>query len=232
MKITYVTVSVDYSDYLEVAHRHNRGQFDDHVVVTAPHDLATQDFCVKNGFGLQVTDAFYTRGAFFNKGAGINAGLQLAYARANGAPEWICLMDADTFVPPDFRERVEAMGLDKEMLYGAQRTLLPTWRDYQTYLGEQDGWSQLKTPNGFAFGWLQLFHWDSAAFKALPSGAWYPQTPDCRDCDWMFMRNWGNLADEYTRAVGNVAKLPFNVYNLGPDGVNHFGRQSLSFSDA
>lgn len=234
MRITYVTVCVDYLDYLAVAYQHNRGQFDDMVVVTAPHDVATQRFCVENQIGLQVTDVFYRGGATFNKGAGLNEGLQLAYARTQSKGEsldWVAIMDADTFVPHDFRAQLVAANLNRELLYGARRTLLPTWGHYQIMQGEQDGWSQLKTPDGHAFGWLQLFHWDNPLFQRLPWGAWYPQTIDCRDCDWMFMRALGgDLADEYTRSVGNVAKLPFHVFNLGPDGVNHFGRRSVEFA--
>ena len=232
IKLSYVTICVDYLDYLSISYRHNRENFDDMIVVTAPHDLATQRFCVESNMGLQVTDAFYQHGAVFNKGAGLNAGLQLAYARAAARGEtldWVAILDADTFVPLNFREHLERLILDPECMYGARRVLLPTRVDYEDWVSGRRPEGSFKSPNGLAFGWLQLINWQSSAIKGRPWGEWYPQSRDCTECDWRFMHFWGDLADEYTRTVGNVRELPFSVYNLGPDGQNHVGRRSPPF---
>jgi hypothetical protein len=229
MRISYLTVCVNYVDYLAVSYKHNKGLFDDYTVVTSPEDSATQAFCQKNGLGCVITDVFYQEGAAFNKGAGLNVGLA-ARLQSGHAFDWVAIMDADTFVPMDFRAHLVRAKLDKEWLYGCKRVLIPTWADYQTALGANGGWSQLKVPNGFGFGWFQLFNWDSAAIKGQPWGEWYPQSYDCTECDWKFFRLWGDLRDEYTRSIGRLAELPFCAFNLGPDGVNHTGRVAPQFS--
>ncbi len=229
--ITYVTVSVDYSDFLGVTIPHNRAHFDDMVVVTAPRDVATQQLCVENHVGLAVTDVFYQQGARFNKGAGLNAGLQLANIRAKAGPlEWVAIMDADTYVPPEVDLRATVDTLDKEWFYGCERTLVPTWEDYQLVLADPArADKELTSPRGFGFGWFQLFHWDSAVIKGCAPGQWYPQSIDCTECDWRMMVKWGNLINDYQDAEGKVGKLPFKAINLGKDGENHGGRISPRF---
>lgn len=221
MRISHVTVCVDYLDYMEVALHHNRPEFDEFVVVTSHADRATQAFCAFHQITCVVTDAFYRGGAAFNKGAALNEGL----AALRPGAEWVCIMDADTFVPPGLRSHVAA--LDKEWMYGARRVLLPTWADYEG-LWTRDIESH-QCPEGFAFGWFQLFHWDSAAIKACAPGTWYPEGRDCTEVDWRFFRRFGDLVPGYESAVGRIAKLPFRVFNLGPDGINHTGRKSAPF---
>jgi hypothetical protein len=225
MHLSYVTVSVDYSDYLAITLRHNRPHFDDMIVVTAPRDRATQELCAREGVRCVVTDAFYHPfGVAFNKGAGLNAGLA-----ALKEPQWVAIFDADTFVHPTFRQDLEALPLDIEWLYGTERVLLPTYADYIALVTGARSVESFESPRGFAFGWMQLIHWGSHAMQSCVPGEWYPQGRDCTEVDWRFFRRWGNLINDYAAAEGRIAKLPFKSFNLGPHGVNHQARRSPAF---
>lgn len=235
MRLSYVTVAVNYLDLLRVAHHHNLGAaaFDDYVVVTSLRDAETVAWTQAHKEITPVyTDAFYEpAGVAFNKGAGLNEGLRAlegTLAQQGARPEWVAIMDADTFVPPDWRAQLKALTLDREWMYGARRVLLPTWADYERLW--TDDLDTFACPEGFGFGWLQLFHWDSAAFQGLPAGEWYPQGRDCTEVDWRFRERWGGFDVPYTVPNGKLAELPFRVFNLGPDGVNHKARVSPPFA--
>lgn len=231
MRLSYVTVCVNYLDRLRISHHHNVGQFDDYIIVTSPHDAETVGWTQAHKEVMPVyTDAFYRDGAVFNKGLALSEGLaalQSTLAEQGARPEWLAIMDADTFVPPDWREQLKRANLDKEYLYGARRVLLPTWADYEG-LWTRDIESYT-VPDGFGFGWLQLVHWDSAAFQSLPPGRWYPSGRDCTEVDWRFRDAWGSWLVPYTVPQGKLRELPFRVFNLGLDGVDHQGRKSAPF---
>lgn len=233
MRLSYVTTCVNYLDFLRVAHHHNvsAAAFDDYVIVTTTEDRDTLAWTQAHKEVLPVyTDAFYRGGARFNKGQALNEGLNALRATLEEqgiTPEWVAIMDADTFVPPDWRAQLAAANLDREWMYGARRVLLPTWADYERLW--TDDIESFACPEGFGFGWLQLFHWQSAAFQGRAPGAWYPQGRDCTEVDWKFFRAWGDLEPGYQRATGCITELPFRVFNLGPDGCNHMGRVSPPF---
>jgi hypothetical protein len=232
MRLSYVTVCVDYLDLLKVAHHHNLAQFDDYIVVTHPRDTETVAWTQAHKEVTPVyTDAFYRNGARFNKGLALSEGLnalRATLAEQGATPEWVALMDADTFVPPDWREQLKRANLDREWMYGARRVLLPTWADYERLW--TDDLDSFACPMGHSFGWLQLFHWESAAFQSrLATGEPYPQGNDCTEVDWRFRDAWGGWEVPYTVPRGKLAELPFRVFNLGKDGENHFGRVSAPF---
>ncbi len=236
MRLSYITVCVDYLDMLRVAHHHNlsAAAFDDYIVVTSPHDHATVNWTQGHKEVTPVyTDAFYRNGAKFNKGLALAEGLNALKSICE--PEWVAVMDADTFVPPDWRAKIAGVGsaapevqLDKEYLYGARRVLLPTFAEYERLW--KDDIETFASPEGYGFGWLQLFHWQSEAFQTLlASGAPYPSGRDCTEVDWIFRNAWGDFEIPYTVPRGKLAELPFKVFNLGKDGENHFGRVSAPF---
>ncbi len=236
MRLSYVTVCVNYLDLLRVSMHHNvsAAAFDDYVVVTSQNDIATINWAQSQPHVTPVyTDAFYRNGATFNKGLALAEGLNAL--RSICTPEWVCAMDADTFVLPDWRAQIVGtpenppkVQLDKEWLYGAERVLVPTWQEYERLWTDDLG--TFESPKGFAFGWLQLFHWQSQAFQSrIAAGEMYPSGRDCTEIDWKFHLPWGSLEPGYESAKGRIAKLPFKVINLGPHGANHTGRRSAPF---
>lgn len=235
MRLSYVTVCVNYLDRLRIAHHHNlsAAAFDDYLIVTNQRDLETTGWTQAHKEVLPVyTDSFYEpRGVAFNKGAGLTDGLRAlegVLAEQGAKPEWVAIMDADTFVPPDWRAQLQGLTLDPECLYGARRVLLPTFAEYERLW--TDDLETFASPEGYGFGWLQLVHWDSAAFRGLrESGEWYVASRDCTECDWRFREHWGGFDVPYTVPNRNLRELPFKVFNLGVDGVDHQGRVSAPF---
>ena len=225
MKITYVTVCVNYLDFLAVSYSHNKDEFDEFIVVTDKDDKNTQRFCETNSITCVITDKFYDNGAVFNKGLAINEGFKKMQN-----PDWVVFMDADTFVAPNFKASLPT--LDKEFFYGAKRILLPTFEHY-IKLGSGTPISSFECPLGAGFGFFQLFNWDSQVIKNSKDGDWYPSYPDCRQSDWMFRNKWGDYKQhsDYKICEGNFRELPTLVFNLGEHGKNHFGRVTPNFLD-
>ena len=129
MFLEAISVCVDYSDFLAHTLPQNRSYFDRWVIVTAPHDRATQRLCAHFHVECVVTEAFYRRGDRFNKGRGINAGLSRLRKR-----DWLLHLDADIVLPPRTREFLEAASLDPQCVYGIDRLMC---RDFNAWLNYQ-----------------------------------------------------------------------------------------------
>ncbi len=223
MKIEYVTACINYSDFLKVSYTFNKGQFDHYIVVTDFKDERTASFCRENGITLVQTNDFYKNGALFDRGGAYNRGLEhLKYH------DFVCMVDADTFVPPTFHKDIENLNLNKEFFYGAFRVLLKTPEDVKRYMaGAKD--EEFEIPEGFGYGWFQMFNWQSEVIKKSTPGVWYPSYYNCCESDWMFRAKWGTFEGSHAKWSGNFDKLPFNTYNLGQHGIDHFGRKSKEF---
>jgi hypothetical protein len=225
MKITYLTVCVNYLDFFAITYRHNKTEFDDFVVVTDLQDNFTEKYCNDNNIKVVKTNKFYENGAVFNKGLAINEGFKVMKN-----PDWVVFMDADTFVAPNFKKSLPE--LDKEFFYGARRVLLPTFDDY-IKLSKATSLDGFEIPSGAGFGWFQMFNWGSSVVQNSKIDELYPSFPDARESDWMFRNKWGDYVhgSNYTKIYGNYAELPLVVYNLGEHGKNHFGRVTPNFLD-
>jgi hypothetical protein len=116
MKIEAVIVSVDYADFLAETLPHNLPHFDRTLVITAPHDRATQDVCRRLSVPFYATNIFFKDGSKFNKARGVDFGL--SFLRDN---DWIVQLDADTYLPPMTRKWLEWRALDRESIYGIDR---------------------------------------------------------------------------------------------------------------
>jgi hypothetical protein len=225
MKVSYVTVCVNYIDFLAISLAHNRGRFDEMIVVTDTKDKDTHDFCEFNHIKYVKTDSFYVNGNVFNKGLALNYGLA-----ALDKPEWVAIMDADTFVPDDIWQKVDLNKLNVEYFYGCERILLPKFEDYYALFSENKRPEDFESPEGFGYGYFQLFHWQSKVIQSVPPGhCWYPPFPDCRESDWMFRLKWGDFDGSHAKWKGLFDKLPIKVFNLGEHGKNHFGRVTEKF---
>jgi hypothetical protein len=76
------------------------------------------------------TDAF-RQGGKFCKGKGINAGL--AVLRQT---DWLCHLDADIVLPPRAREFLDRAQLDRQCLYGIDRTMVPSWDAWARFVSD------------------------------------------------------------------------------------------------
>ncbi len=116
MRIEAVITCVNYADFLKHSLPLNINHLDHIVIVTSPTDKETKDLCQHYGVVCVDTDVFYEYGDPFNKGRGINVGLN--YCRQD---DWLLHLDADTVLPDHFKRVIGTAQLDKACLYGADR---------------------------------------------------------------------------------------------------------------
>lgn len=127
--IECVIVCHKFADFLCHTLPHNKSFFNRIVVVTSPEDKATQKLCEFYHVECVVTDRLQTKQGKFCKGAGINDGLARLSKRG-----WVVHMDADIWLPPQFRLLVAWANLDKRMLYGIDRFAVVGAHKWQAFL--------------------------------------------------------------------------------------------------
>jgi hypothetical protein len=133
MKIEAVTVCVQYADFLSWFLLANAKLFDRLIVVTDTKDRATADLCEHHHVECVKTDVFYDGGLAFNKGAGINAGLDRL-----DRDGWVLHLDSDIILPPRSRSLIESMSLDQSMIYGIDRMLCQSFEDWIAYIAQPE----------------------------------------------------------------------------------------------
>ncbi|MGD0386404.1 MAG: hypothetical protein ABSB73_09745 [Solirubrobacteraceae bacterium] len=119
MSIEAVVTCVGFDDFLAETLPLNKHQFRRMVVVTSPEDERTQRVCEYHHVQCEVTDAFGSHWGEFNKGAGVNVGLA-----ALDLDGWVCHLDADIALPPQFAGLLECADLDPSMIYGVDRHMI------------------------------------------------------------------------------------------------------------
>lgn len=120
--ITALLVSVNYSDYLEVALSYNTKQFDKIIVLTIESDKACQEVCSKhsNVKCLVYSDEILKKnGAKFNKGAIMNKGLE--YLNSIKYSDWLVLTDSDIIFPENFKDLLLSKNKDLNILFSMKR---------------------------------------------------------------------------------------------------------------
>jgi hypothetical protein len=238
MKLEAIIVSFDYSDLLSITLPKNKDSFDRIVVYTKPHDTETQRVCALNGVECITTDSFTKDGAKFNRGAVYNEALRTL--RFN---EWVCLMDSDIIVIPDFHQHFRSVNPDKECFYGVRRYDVQTPEQYRAVsLNQNLLKDEITLFRGFGYGYLQIFHYDSSIFQQTWNGQ-YPESFSCSESDWVFRNQWGeeiwdppfNLAGHQEknvqdRGTGLLRCLPFHCLHLGVTGINSTERKTERWS--
>jgi glycosyltransferase involved in cell wall biosynthesis len=139
MKITAITVSVNYSDFLCWTAHANHHLFDQWIVVTDSKDLDTQHIAKHYDLDLVVTDKFYEGEDKFNKWKGINEGLK------HVRNEWVLFLDSDIVLPPQSRRVISSLSLDSSCVYGVDRVDVKSVKDYVSFI---------QYPNMFQDSWL------------------------------------------------------------------------------
>lgn len=192
--IESLTICVEYDDFLAITLPRNKKHFDETLVITSPEDAATQKLAASQHCKCLVTDAFYRKGAMFNKGLAIEEGFNRLERR-----EWICVWDADIVMP----QNIEISNKQTDCLYVPARRLL---EDPSSYRDNLD-WNLLPSPtlpHEFS-GYFQLFHGSIDIPRPWYSTDWI----HAGGCDSDFSHKF--LINERKRA-------PFDVLHLGPEG--------------
>jgi len=175
--IEAVSVCVGYGDFLAVTLPRNLHLFDRLVIVTTPEDRETREVCRRFGVVPVVTREFYRGGDPFNKGRGINKGLDQLSHR-----DWVCHLDADVILPSRFRNVLRDADLDPEALYGCDRVMVRSWWDWlklrdSGYL-QHDYHCRVNFPKGLEVG----CRWANEQYGYCPIG---------------FFQCWHSSADLY-----------------------------------
>ena len=124
-------VCVDYSDFLAWSLPWNKRHFDHMVVVTSPHDHATQRLCNYHHIKCVLTEIMYKDGAAFHKAAAINVGLE--HLSRNG---YVCHIDADIVLPPRAREMFEyKASIKMDAIYTIDRMMCPSFEEWVKFVG-------------------------------------------------------------------------------------------------
>ena len=142
MHIDAITVSIDYSDYLERI-VDNKNKFNRWLIITHWSDKKTIEICKKYELEYIFSKEIYSNGSCFAKSKAINEGI-----RHLNPTDWLCVIDSDSLLPNDFNEIIHQYVHDKETIYGCKRHNI-------------DG--TLKIENKFAYyiwpaGFFQLWH--------------------------------------------------------------------------
>lgn len=210
-----ILVAVNYDACLTLTLPYNRHHFDRVVVVTDDGDAGdrTRRIALPHGCEVFHTDAFYRRGAMFNKWLALEEGLDACKLRTG----WLCVMDADVLWPKDLPRTWQpgreypGFGYREGCLYTPRRRMYPTipqevppeeeWGRYPLHRNEAE----------FA-GYSQVFH---CSDPALPPAPWHETNwIHAGGADSFFQRRWPE-----SRKV----RPPFEVLHLGPAGENWCG---------
>jgi hypothetical protein len=142
MNIDAITVSIDYSDYLEGI-VDNKDKFDRWLIVTHQSDKKTTEICKKYDLDYIFSKEIYADGACFAKSRAINEGIHHLNPQ-----DWLSVVDSDTLLPTDFRSVVEETAHDKEAIYGSIRYTLDGERKIENFDGAYS----------YPAGFFQLWH--------------------------------------------------------------------------
>ena len=197
MKLEAVIVCVNYSDFLAHTLPSTRNQFDKLVVVTDLKDKRTKALCEYYNVECVQTDAFYEGGDVFNKGKGINKGLENL-----SLDGWVIHLDADIYLPPQTRSILESLPLRGKKIYGADRLMCPSFEEWQKFVNcptpIQDSWifihltkfpvgvriAEYKTPLGGyePIGYFQLWNPKSSGVFRYPDKHGFADRTDVLHC--------------------------------------------------
>ena len=194
-KLSSVCVCVDFWDKLKITLPLNKRHFDETIVVTSIKDVRTKAICKKHNVKCIVTDSFFENGAKFNKANGINKALA-----AVSLNDWVCIWDADTLLPENFRETVNRYCRDVEAIYCGMKPLrLETKKKCLNYIRKraQQPW-----------GYCQIYHYGSHRDKAYEE--------HYKTAAWSDYRFRYNFARHYI--------FQENFCHLGPQQVNWEGK--------
>ncbi len=214
MRITALTVCVNYAQFLERSLQTWFPGLDDLLVVTSPTDTETKELCKSQRINYICTDVFYADGAAFNKGAAMSEALkdvrdfQKIFSltqesltneesrKLNFFTDWCLLIDADIMLPENWREAIEIYQPQPGNLYGVSRVL--------------------ENGNGVAdeelAGFFQLFHARDRNTQREPflDSTW----KHAGGYDSEFMKRWRPQHQKF---------LPLTVIHQGETGKNWHG---------
>lgn len=219
-----IVVCVDYADILSVTLPYNEKHFKEIMVVTSWGDKKTRalvhalnarqfvssDECVL----VHETNAFYERGAKFNKWAALEEGLDVF-----GRHGFMTLLDADVLWPKDLKGALDS--LVPGNLYTPRRRMCPTLPVSIDRVPDERTWARYPLHHNDAefAGYSQIFHAGDPTLGARP---WHDTNwKHAGGADSFFQMKWKDQ---------NKIRPSFEVLHLGDAGSNWMGRVT-AFAD-
>ena len=190
--IKALLVSVNYSDYLEVALPYNTKQFDEIIVLTIKSDKECQDLCSKysNVKCLVFPDEILNKnGKTFNKGAIINKGFE--YLNRIRYSDWLVMTDSDIVFPENFKELMHSKEKDTKVLYGMNRKFCFSLHRFNTYLNTKN--KNLCT----AFEWDSAFMGYCQIFICNAKKLEYSEDHNAENSDILFLTNFSKEFEQF-----------------------------------
>jgi glycosyltransferase involved in cell wall biosynthesis len=202
MRLTAITICVNYSDFLAWTLPHNKPHFDRWIIVSDTKDQLTHNLCSFYNVELIKTDVFY-QDQGFNKYAGINEALKKV-----GNDQWVLFLDADIVLPPTTKRVLKELQLSKDSIYGIDRLDVKGLEEWVKFINYPrttiDNW--LLTPSSLELG-ARIVHiyggqgdngmftgWKPLGFFQLCNKSQFSIYPDnCQGadhCDIEFTNNW------------------------------------------
>jgi hypothetical protein len=204
MDIIAITLCVNYDDILKHMLVQNSKFFKAWYIVTSPEDTKTVQLLKESGISHLrplIYNDFYKEGSKFNFGGARRFAqdyIAIHHAGAN-----ILILDADIYLPNNFRQRIPKT-LAPDTLYGTIERL-----DYWTLKDFQQNVNPHTYENGGSWcGFFQLYK--DGAYR-------YKDSYNCAGAD-----------EEFRDLFPHRARLHLSVRHLGMETVNHDGRVSES----
>ena len=235
MKLSCVTVCVNYSDFLCWSLLSNRSLFDEWIVVS-DNDKQVKQMC--SYYGATYVEASLWEDGKFLKYKGINEGI-----KALRHKDWVLFLDADIILPPVTKRVLQNIQLEKNNLYGIDRINITGIENWISYVNNpnliQNNWlvdlskhevgSRIchyygnGETNEFS-GWKPLGFFQLAHYSKAKT---YPQECDGADhCDVVFANQWErNIRILIPEIVGVHLESVDNTW-----GLNWKGRKSSPFN--
>jgi hypothetical protein len=160
VKLEAITISINYSDYLDVVLQSNKGMFDKWIIVTHSKDINTIDVCKKHSaeyiFCDEILDSSDDK--YFRKGLGYNKAIELL-----DKDGWIVHIDSDVVLPRNFNERLDVemkkFNYEKDAIYFMGRTYAFDETGLEEYFDKSDNFSYFSHRGKFhCMGYLNVFH--------------------------------------------------------------------------
>ena len=201
MNIDAITVCVDYSKYLALTIQ-NKTIFDRWLIVTVEQDKDTIALCKREGLEYCFSPRLYEGGPFC-KGKAINDGLMQLRPQ-----DWVCILDADTYLFPALRGAIEKANLNIDCLYGLYgRLLVKDEKELKAILSRDSIAKDELEHIGLMVGFFQMWHSSMRQF--------YPEQSIHAGLDDILMR------DSYN--IDRRLILPSYAIHIGEMWVNHKG---------
>jgi hypothetical protein len=203
LEIIAITVSVNYSDILDIIIPENYKFFKKWYIITEETDSNT--FAIINKYNYpNIELVFYnfkSNNKIFDKGGGIKY-VQSKYIKNNDV---VLLLDSDIILPNNFYEIINTVPINLNTLYGAKGR-----HDYHTieHLSNNIIDSIDNTKHAFIIGYLQLYIHTSHTL--------YNNSESCAICDLEFNRYFAKKI-----YIDNLY-----VKHLGEAGINWNGRKT------